>query len=60
MVGGLAIGWCDGSARRWDVGMGRVLGDLRGHGGLVSAVAFDGNDFLASGSYDRTVRLWEQ
>jgi periodic tryptophan protein 2 len=43
----------------WSVQTGQLLDQLSGHEGPVSALAFaaDGNH-LASGSWDRTVRLW--
>ncbi|KAF9891036.1 hypothetical protein FE257_005295 [Aspergillus nanangensis] len=43
----------------WSVQTGQLLDQLSGHEGPVSALSFaaDGNH-LASGSWDRTVRLW--
>ena len=33
---------------------------LSGHGDYVESVAFDSNDILASGSGDRTIKLWNK
>jgi WD40 repeat protein len=43
----------------WDVVGGKLLHELFGHTNAVLRVAFGSNDVLASGSDDRTVRLWD-
>jgi WD40 repeat protein len=47
------------SVRLRDAATGKPAGELKGHEGPVSALAYgpDGK-WLASGGYDRTVRLW--
>ena len=49
-------------ARLWDPATREPAGELFGHTGAVTAVAFgslpDGRVLLASGSYDHQVRLW--
>jgi WD40 repeat protein len=56
----VATGHDDGSVRCWDMSAGRLLCELRLHGGAVSAVAFraDGG-LLASAAEDRLIGLWD-
>jgi hypothetical protein len=69
----LAAGTDDGSVRLWRLPDGKALPSLLGHHGAVTSVAFTrsvpslgnvafpGNEvgvYLASGSRDKTVRLW--
>ena len=56
----LAAGWDDTVVRVWDSRDGRLLRELRGHGGAVRCLAWspDGR-LLASGSDDTTVLVWD-
>src|SRR5262249_24796114 len=49
----------DRVVQMWDVGTGRLVAGLKGHAGKVKCLTFapDGTR-LASGSYDKMVRLW--
>jgi eukaryotic-like serine/threonine-protein kinase len=44
----------------WDSQTGTVVRNFRGHTGIVTSVAFtpDGR-LLISGSWDRTVKVWD-
>ena len=53
----LLTGSWDNMARVWDVKSGKCLHTLEGHRDGVTSVAFC-SDFLASGSEDTSVRLW--
>ena len=55
----LAIG-SGSTLRLWDIAQGRERATLVGHTGRISSLAFssDGST-LASGSYDRTARVWD-
>jgi WD40 repeat protein len=50
----------DTTLKLWDVESGtcQAKKTLRGHSGSVFAVAWSINGLLASGSYDRTVKIW--
>jgi WD40 repeat protein len=55
----LFVGLSNGNIEHWDVRTRRKIGVLIGHKGYVNGLAFspDGQ-YLASGSWDNTVRLW--
>ena len=50
----------DATLKLWDVASGtwQAKKTLRGHSGSVFAVAWSINGLLASGSYDKTVKIW--
>ena len=50
----------DNTVRVWDVASGKQIDALRGHAAFLWCVAYspDGQ-YLASGSYDQTVRIWD-
>ena len=57
----LASGGHDRKIRLWKVASGREIGVLTGHGDWVTSVAFSSGQhpLLASGSIDRTIRIWD-
>ena len=50
----------DNTIKMWDLATGRPVRTLKGHTGPIRSIAFspDGRR-LVSGSWDRTVKLWE-
>jgi WD40 repeat protein len=54
----IAAGDDDGTVRLWDVSNVHALAVLTGHAESVHAVAWARDGRLASGSEDRTVRVW--
>lgn len=60
----LASAGADNVVRLWEVGTWKAKGVLKGHTDCVCALAFNEHDLrnrnaLATGSYDRTARLWD-
>jgi WD40 repeat protein len=48
------------SVKLWNVSENRFIADLTGHTSLINTLAWSSKgDYLASGSWDNTVRLWE-
>jgi WD40 repeat protein len=48
-----------GEVEVWDLARGRMIRRLRGHTGPVTALAFGSGHLLATGGWDRTVRIWD-
>jgi len=48
-----------GEMRVWDVPSGDCIWSIRGHDETVNSLAFISRDFLVSGSYDKTVKIWD-
>jgi small GTP-binding protein len=55
----LASGSGDNTIRLWDAHTGQVLQTLYGHGAGINELAWFQDKRLASGSYDKSIRLWE-
>ncbi|MDA7950815.1 MAG: WD40 repeat domain-containing protein [Pirellulaceae bacterium] len=54
----LATAGTDNSIQLWDLQEKRQVGVLNGHKGSIVALEADG-EYLVSGSYDTTVRVWD-
>jgi WD40 repeat protein len=54
----VASGAKDGSLQLWQLDSGVPDASLRGHSDRISALAFVDVDDLVSGSYDKTLRVW--
>ncbi len=56
----MAIGFEHGEIMVWDMGDNKPIQVLPGHTAAITDLAFDQkNEFLVSGSFDRSVRLWK-
>lgn len=56
----LATGGADGTVKTWDVGTMKEIATLKGHKGWIRSitVANEGQHLVATGSNDRSLRLW--
>lgn len=55
-----AVGYGDGTIRLFDAATIAQVGMHKGHGGIVTALAFNpAGDILASAGNDHTIRLWQ-
>lgn len=58
----VATGSADATIKVWDIDKGYCTHNLKGHGGVISAVKFhnyNGKWYLASGADDCQVRIWD-
>ncbi len=55
----LVSGGEDGTIVVWEANSGEHLSTLSGHTNKIFSVTFNGEGLLASGSHDRTVKLWK-
>lgn len=55
----LVSGGEDATIGMWQVRSGQHLGTLVGHSDRILSVAFNAQGMLASGSFDRTIKLWQ-
>ncbi|KAG1081509.1 hypothetical protein G6F42_022922 [Rhizopus arrhizus] len=58
----VATGSADASIKVWDIDKGYCTHNLKGHGGVISAIKFhnfNGKWYIASGADDCQVRIWD-
>lgn len=57
----LAVGaFIPSSVWLWDTDSGKLIKELTGHGGEIKALAYiDHDQYLVSGSSDKTIRVWD-
>ena len=49
----------DGTIHLWDLGSAKLIHELKGHTGPVTALAYSSDGtLLASAAHDNTIRLW--
>jgi WD40 repeat protein len=54
----VAVGSSDGNIAFWDVMPRAQVGQTKGHAEAVTSLSFSRNGWLASGSVDHLVKVW--
>jgi WD40 repeat protein len=55
----VAVGFVDGRIGFWDVTLPAQVGEMKGHTEAVTSLSFSPNGWLASGSVDHLVKVWD-